>query len=423
MKFSSLEQKLISELCDWAQNANEFKAVRNFFSERALPKGTGLFTFSNEYEDRPSIILCVNINEHQADNYSTISNHILFLFHFLNKLERYGLVTISKGRYSENDEYGIATFSGLSVIGIKKIQGEEWGYSCTLVNRENVIPSELVKNGLTLRRSDNKIALPFYNFEIFARFDGFDLVSSNIALEQELFELVSNGFKTTEELMLEAAGNQLIIAKDILMQAERQSKLSLADIIQAKNNFENAQKSAREQFETAQKNANIRFEIEQANARKNLEDTQAELERRFKESQESSERRFQETQTESKHQYNDMKAESIRQFNEAQKDSKEQFEKAQEKSICALRLALFSIIASIITSILVAIYVPVSIDRSQFEKVNKEQKDILNKLEEINLNSKPDTTLFVIPDQLEDISTTLKNVGNKLAKPTQNKIK
>ena len=118
-----------------------------------------------------------------------------------------------------------------------------------------------------------------------------------------------------------------------------------------------------------------------------------------------------------------MKAESIRQFNEAQKDSKEQFEKAQEKSIWALRLALFSIIASIITSILVAIYVPVTIDRSQFEKVNKEQKDILNKLEEINLNSKPDTTLFVIQDQLEDISTTLKNVGNKLAKPTQNKIK
>ena len=42
------------------------------------------------------------------------------------------------------------------------------------------------------------MALPFYNFDIFTRFDGFDLVSSNIALEQELFELVSNGFKTTE---------------------------------------------------------------------------------------------------------------------------------------------------------------------------------------------------------------------------------
>ena len=112
-----------------------------------------------------------------------------------------------------------------------------------------------------------------------------------------------------------------------------------------------------------------------------------------------------------------MKAESVRQFNEAQKDSKEQFEKAQAKSICALWLALVSIIASIITSILVAIYVPVTIDRRQLEKVNNEQKYILNKLEEINLKSKPDTTLYIVPDQLEDISTTLKKVDSKLVSP------
>lgn len=418
MKFSSLEQKVIQDLCDWAQEANDFKSIRNFFSDKALPEATGLFTFSSEFQDRPPIILCVNIDKYTVDTYSSIYNHILFLLHFLKKLEQYGLVTISKGRYSEDEEYGIATFSGLSVIGIRKMQGNEWGYSCTVVNGGNAVPSELIKNGLTLRRSDDKLALPFYNVEVFTRFDGFDLISSSIALEQELFELVSNGFKTTEELMLETAGNQLATAKDILIQAEKQSKLALDDINQAKANFEAAQKTASEQFETEQNNANLRFEKEQANARKNLEDTQAELERRFNESQAASERQYNESQAESKRQYNDAKDESIRQFNEAKKDSKEQFEKAQKHSRCALVLAALSILVSPF----VAMYVDTTIDETQYRQIESVQTEMLKMLKEINLEFTevdPETTINVVQEQLDEISTTLKKINSKLARPTQ----
>ena len=70
MKFSSLEQQVIKDLCDWAQKANDFKAVRHFFSEKAFPEETGLFTFSNEYEDRPPIILCINIEKYSEKEYS-----------------------------------------------------------------------------------------------------------------------------------------------------------------------------------------------------------------------------------------------------------------------------------------------------------------------------------------------------------------
>jgi len=422
MKFSSLEQKVIRDLCDWAQKANEFNAVRNFFSNKALPEETGLFTFSNEYEDRPPIILCVNIHKYPAEEYQSIYNQILFLLHFLKKLERFGLVTISEGRYSEENEYGIATFSGLSFIGVRKIQGDDWGYSFTITQRDKVIPSELVKNGLTLRRSDNKAALPYHNVEVFTRFDGFDLISSSIAIEQELFELVTNGFKTTEELMLENAGKQLTTAKNILTQAEEQSKLALTDINQAKTNFETAQKIAREQFEAEQKNANQRFVTEQANARKNLEDTQAELERRFNESQAESKRQFNESQTESKRQYNEAKAESIRQFNEAREGSKEQFKKAQRLSWIALGLAALSIIASP----LVAKYVDTTIDIKQYQRIDSMQTDILNQLEEINLKLvevKSDTTLNVVPEQLEEISKSLKTVNRNMIKSTQRQEK
>ena len=288
------------------------------------------------------------------------------------------------------------------------MQGDEWGYSFTIVKNGKEIPSELVKSGLTLRRLDNQVALPFYTLEVITRFDGFDLVSSNIALEQELFDLVSNGFKTTEERMLETAYQQLVTAKNILTQAEEHSRLALADINQAKTNFEAAQKAAREQFEAEQKDAKIRFETEQANARKNIEYIQSKLERRFKESQDASESQFKET-----------KAESIRQFEKAQKDSKEQFDEAQKKSICALWLAFASIVASIVTTIIVAIYVPITIDRVQYERVNNVQEEILNKMEEIDLNTRLDSTLYSVPDQLDEISTTLKNVNSKLGKSSR----
>lgn len=412
MKFSYTEQQAIIALCEWANRSNSFYAVRTFFKEKALPVGTGIFTFSKEDGNRPVTVLCLNFKIQPIENLNRIYNDVLFYLHFLRKLERLGLVTISEGRYDSEKEYSIASFNGVSIIGIRRHSESPLTYSFLMQEPgDDAQQAVLSSDDLTIRDFRTTIPLDYHNVEIFSRFDSFGLISSNIAVEQELFDLKEHDFKTIEERMLETADNQLTTAKDILTQAKEQSTLALADMNQAKTNFETAQKNAREQFDEEQKSANQRFATEQENARKNLEFTQAELDRRFKESQEASEK-----------QYQDSRKESKRQFDDAQKESREQFERAQKDSKRALWLAVISIIASIATAFIVAIFVPTTINRGQLKKVNNTQKEILNKLEEINLKvveTETDTTLYVVPDQLDEISTTLKNVNNKLVKPAQ----
>lgn len=408
MKFSSLEQNVIKDLCEWGKKANVFFPIRNFFRENVLIRGTGVFLFSKEVDERPPIILCIHINQHNVSEYENISNHILFHLHFLRKLERLGLVTISEGRYSEEKEYAFALFKDLSIIGLHKTAEEPWGYSCrVLIPQNDPLDVELIASGLTLRRQDNSSALPYHNMEIFSRFDAFDLVSSNIALEQELFNLVENGFKATEELMLENASIQLATAKYILEEAKVQTEKAIESISQSRVQFETAQTMAKEQFEESQQNAKKQFEIAQNSSTEQFSLAQA-----------AAKEQFETAQNNARDQFNTEQTNARIQFDEAQCESKRQFESANCKSILALILAVISIIASPF----VAKYVTTTIDKEQYNKIDSLQTEIYNKLEEINqkvVETETDTTLYIVPDQLDEISTTLKKVNNKLVKPVQ----
>ena len=260
MKFSTLEQNTIRELCEWSIKPNVFKATRNFFKEKGLAKGTGLFAFSNEKNGRPLTILCIDIDTYKPDDYELIYNRVVFLMSFIRKLEQLGLVTITYGRYSMENEYGIAAFHDVSVMGIKRTSDISWGYSFLMSEKgASPIEVELRSDGLTFYRRDNNCSLPYHNVEVFWRFDSFGLISSNISLEQELFELLRNDFKTTDELILDTASQQLTTANNILCEANEQTQKAIEGIEQAKIQFEAAQGSSQSQFERAQEESKRQF--------------------------------------------------------------------------------------------------------------------------------------------------------------------
>ena len=365
MKFSKLEQEVIINLCGWAREPNVFKATRNFLSEKGLRKGTGLFSFSKEIENRPQAILCIDMNEHNYEKYDEIYNNTLFVLYFLRKLERLGLVTISEGKYpnNQNNEYAIATFTDASIPIVSTTSSKtQWSYSFKYVKKGNsAIDLEIIEEGLTIRRTDNQCALSFYNVELFSRFETFDLVSSNIALEQELFELVNNEFKTNEELMLEKAEQQLCTANKIFEKTQILANKAIENIELSKEQFETAQRDSIEQFEKAQHNASERFETELKNSRK----------------------QYEESRVESIRQYEESRKESIRQYEESREESKRQFKKANCKSIWALVLALISILLSPI----IAKYVPTTIDNNQYNHIDSIKTEEIQLLQDINAHT------------------------------------
>jgi len=163
-----------------------------------------------------------------------------------------------------------------------------------------------------------------------------------------------------------------------------------------KNNLRNRNKTQKKQFEIAQNSSTEQFSLAQASAKE----------------------QFETAQNNARDQFNIEQTNARIQFNEAQGESKRQFESANCKSILALILAVISIIASP----LVAKYVTTTIDKEQYNKIDSLQTEIYNKLEEINqkvVETETDTTLYIVPDQLGEISTTLKKVNNKLVKPVQ----
>lgn len=357
MIFSTLEQKVIKDLCCWASTPNVFNSTRDFLSQKGLCKGTGLFSFSKEIENRPPTVLSVDIVAHQHGEYNNIYNQTLFVLYFLRKLERLGFVTISEGRYSSEKEYAIAVFTDASIIGIRNTSDEtQWSYSFTYMRRGGeAIDAELIENALTIRRRDNEEALSYVSMELFSRFDTFDLISSNIALEQELFDLLDNGFRTSEELMLETANEQLNTAKRILENAQAQTAKAIESIEQE-----------REQFETAQDNSKNQFEIAQTNAKE--------------------------------------------QFKEERNESIRQFKSASCKSTIALVLAVLSIIASPF----VAKWVPSTIDSEQYQRIDSVQTETLKTLEEINTQvMEPDTALIGIANRLNTMSITLEKISKR----------
>lgn len=373
MKFSTLEKDVIVNLCNWAQTPNEFHATRQFVSQKGLIEGTGLFSFSKEIENRPPTILCIDTTIQNPNSFNSIYNQTLFVLFFLRKLERLGLVTISEGRYSKEKEYAIGTFADASIIGILKVSGRsQWCYSFTYLSKGHNYSLELVEDGLTIRNRDNQAALPYHCMEIFTRFDTFDLVSSNIALEQELFELVKNNFKTNDEIMLETANHQLDTACKILKNAEIQTNKAIENVEQSKRQFETAQNSAKEQFETAQNNAREQFETAQNHARE--------------------------------------------QFETAQDESIRQFKSANRKSNIALGLAVLSIIMTPI----VAKWIPFTIDEEQYLHSDSIRTEELYSLKELkNQSIKLDTDLIILSKKVDTISTIIGDMKMKVGKKTK----
>ena len=302
----------------------------------------------------------------------------------MRKLERLGLVTISEGRYSKEKEYAIGTFADASIIGILKVSGRsQWCYSFTYLSKGHNYSLELVEDRLTIRNRDNQAALPYHCMEIFTRFDTFDLVSSNIALEQELFELVKNNFKTNDEIMLETANHQLDTACKILKNAEIQTNKAIANVEQSKRQFDTAQNCAKEQFETAQNNAREQFETAQNNAREQFETAQNH---------------------------------AREQFETAQDESIRQFKSANRKSNIALGLAVLSIIMTPI----VAKWIPLTIDEEQYLHSESIRTEELYSLKELNNQSiKLDTDLIILSKKVDTISTIIGDMKMKVGKKTK----
>ena len=69
--------------------------------------------------------------------------------------------------------------------------------------------------------------------ELSSKLDIFGLVTSVVSIEQELFELVSNGFKTYEEIQLEEAQKQTKIASESLEEARNQTNAASASLAEA----------------------------------------------------------------------------------------------------------------------------------------------------------------------------------------------
>ncbi len=375
MRFSTLEQSVIVDLCDWAQTPNVFLATRNFISQKGLNTGTGLFSFSKEIENRPATILCIDTNIHKPEEFVQIYNQTLFRLYFLRKLERLGLVTISEGRYSSEAEYAIGTFADASIIGIRKVSDQaQWRYSFSY-SKKGYPPYnlELIENGLTIRNRDNNVVLPYYCMEIFCRFETFDLLGSNIALEQELFELVENGFKTNDEIMLETAKHQLNTACKILRNAEIQTNKAKENLDQSKEQFETAQNTAREQFKVEQNTAREQFKVAQNTANE--------------------------------------------QFQTAQSESIRQFKSANRKSNIALGLAVLSIIMTPI----VAKWIPLTIDEEQYLHSDSIRTEELYSLKELkNQSIKLDTELINMSKKVDTISTIMEDIKMKVGKKPNN---
>ena len=384
MKFSTLEKEVIVNLCNWAHTPNEFYATRHFISQKGLIEGTGLFSFLKEIDYRPFAILCIDTTKQKPEKFNSIYNQTLFVLFFLRKLERLGLVTISEGRYSKEKEYAIGTFADARIIGVLKVPyRSQWCYSFTYLSKDHNYSLELVEDGLTIRYRDNHVALPYHCMEIFTRFDTFDLVSSNIALEQELFELVKNGFKTNDEIMLETANHQLDTACNILKNAEIQTKKAIENIEQSKEQFETAQNNAREQFETAQNSAREQFETAQNSARE----------------------QFKVEQNTAKVQFETAQGESIRQF-----------KSANRKSNIALGLAVLSIIMTPI----VAKWIPLTIDEKQYLHSDSIRTEELYSLKELkNQSIKLDTDLINMSKKVDTISTIIEDMKMKVGKKTK----
>lgn len=256
MKFSKLEQEQIKKLCEWAGKANRFMPIRDYYACSGLEEGTGIICIYDEKVRQPKSILYADEDKCKENEFEKIreyENYCLFRFSFIYKLERLGLLTISKTSYPNTDSKGWACFSGYTqAAAIDIIDGFD-GYTFLLGSGKDLRIVEMDYFGDLSDRVTREV-FEYSHKEISSKLDIFGLVSSVISLEQELFELVSNGFKTYEDIQLEEAQKQSKLAFESLEEARKQTESANASLEEAQKQTKSAYASleeARKQSESA----------------------------------------------------------------------------------------------------------------------------------------------------------------------------
>lgn len=207
MKFSSREKAEITKLVQYAEERNnEFFRIDSYI-DAFLPKGFGIIAFSDDFPERPRVILCFDINTINVEKYQTLEDDFLFQCYFFRKLERLGLITVSPFCEQKHEEYALGCFGRDNLVGcFSKNTNEDdilWGYSFRFNNEVVSFDSK----SLDLVR-ENGVALNYHCQGLNRDIDIHELLCSKVLIGQELIELIKNDFLTCEELTLKEAITQ-----------------------------------------------------------------------------------------------------------------------------------------------------------------------------------------------------------------------
>lgn len=239
MKFSKLEQEEIKKICEWGKTSNVFSGINHYLSHYGLPDGTGIFSFPNKH-----LILCFDSEIFDQNNFypdgGNAINKTVFTLNFILKLERLNFVTL----VTEKGVEFLHSFKGDGVsVYINNIEKNNFNYEFSyLSDKVNSTKAKLIcKDNVIIDTNTNKqiyFCLPIY-FEL----DTYRLLSSYMTINQELFELVSNDFKTYEDIQLEEAKAQTKAAYDSLEEARKQTKASLDSLAETIKQTQKTQES------------------------------------------------------------------------------------------------------------------------------------------------------------------------------------
>lgn len=229
MKFSKLEQEEIKKICEWGKTPNDFLGISHYLSHYGLPDGTGIFSFPNRH-----LILCFDSEIFDQDKfYPNCGNAIkktVFTLNFILKLERLNYVTL----VPEKGVDFLHSFKGDGVsVYINNVKKNIFDYDFTYSSDKvsSTIAKLISKDNVIIDTHNNNqlyFCLPIY-FDL----DTYRLLSSYMMINQELFELVSNNFKTYEDIQLEEAQNQTKIAHESLEEARKQTESASASLAEA----------------------------------------------------------------------------------------------------------------------------------------------------------------------------------------------
>lgn len=229
MKFSKLEQEEIKKICEWSKTPNDFLGISHYLSHYGLPDGTGIFSFPNRH-----LILCFDSEIFDQDKfYPNCGNAIkktVFTLNFILKLERLNYVTL----VPEKGVDFLHSFKGDGVsVYINNVKKNIFDYDFNYLSDKvsSTIAKLISKDNVIIDTHNNNqlyFCLPIY-FDL----DTYRLLSSYMMINQELFELVSNNFKTYEDIQLEEAQNQTKIAHESLEEARKQTESASASLAEA----------------------------------------------------------------------------------------------------------------------------------------------------------------------------------------------